>query len=273
MFEDSGLHSRNPRYVKNTHLAVFKITEKNGARLNFVPVVVQNTEGGKHAEENCLLELEIFLIKMKKTRTYLDVSVEMFINFSPCYKCSPLIIAFICSLKELDISVTFEIFFPHLYRIRKTICLSKNCSHLPSEEEHFRQARGLKDLFVNGIHLKTFDEGIWQRLAGSLGFFPSIYYLKGRKRTGVLPRTFVKSLGIRSRNRPISLMISIRLNGLVAEVAQLVSSALVADNNNVAQLYHFLWLKHQVQLTRSRGGIDEFNRPPLDVSSNDPLAL
>lgn len=160
----SGLHVRWPmkRRVINDVYAVVQL-QLPGAQ-NPVLFVAKNDLHVRHAEEIMISILRSHLIKLMSTASpVVDAAIKIWINFSPCYKCSKKILQFIEEMRKRNIYLSVEIMFPFLYKIRRAYCVD-NCSHnLPSPQDHDRNVKGLLSLkHEGGVFLKTFDAEEWR---------------------------------------------------------------------------------------------------------------
>ena len=123
-----------------------------------------------HAEENLIVKLSAFLLRLRDApgggieRIVTGVTVTIWINYSPCFECSPRLEDFIHEMRNKNVHMSMEIVFPHPYRIPLPTELH-NCQH----DLNLKTLRGLLRLKSLGVFLKTFDEEEWRRLGEVLG--------------------------------------------------------------------------------------------------------
>ena len=170
-FIHSGLHVRWPikwRVIKDVY-AVVQL-QLPGVK-NPVLFEAKNRLHFRHAEEIMISILRSHFIKLMSTASpVIDATIKIWINFSPCYKCSEKILQFIEEMKKGNIYLSVEIIFPFLYKIRRAYCVD-NCSHnLPSQQDHNRNVEGLLSLkHGGGVFLKTFVAEEWRKFGEVMG--------------------------------------------------------------------------------------------------------
>ena len=120
-----------------------------------------------HAEENLIVKLSAFLLRLRDTGGGMvtGVTVTVWINFSPCFECSPRLEEFILEMIKKNVDMSMKIVFPHLYRIPLPTELHNCQRDLPLKT--LRGLLRLERLVVLG--LKTFDEEEWRSLGEVLG--------------------------------------------------------------------------------------------------------
>lgn len=125
-------------------------------------------------------------------------SIKMYVNNSPCQKCSEKISKFLGTIKsEHRKDLKIELVFSRFYRVR----LPSNeenphyTGRLPSREEHEAQVEGLKTLSRHGVDLRTFNTEDWRDLEKTLGV-DSVNCLE--KRCDLLRKDFEKVMGLTS---------------------------------------------------------------------------
>ena len=163
----SGLHVSGwpiKRRVINDVYAVVQL-QLPGVK-NPVLFVAEN-DHSHHAEENMISQLNKL---MSTALPVVNTTIKIWINFSPCYKCSEKILEFIKEMRKRGIYLSIEIIFPFLYKIRRAYCVD-NCSHkLPSPKDHGRNVKGLLSLkHGGGVFLKTFDAEEWRKFGEVMG--------------------------------------------------------------------------------------------------------
>ena len=169
-FIHSGLHPiwpDRPRFIEDVY-AVAQVRVLGSAT---VTIFARNEKRSPttrpiHAEENLIVKLRAFLLRLRDTGGGIvtAVTVTVWINFSPCFQCSYRLINFIHEMNTKKVNMSVEIVFPYLYRVRRGYC-ERHCRHtLPSEIDHARNVQGLRRLRRAGVFLKTFDEEEWIRL-------------------------------------------------------------------------------------------------------------
>ena len=99
------------------------------------------------------------------------LSVKVFLNNSPCGRCSSRILDFLKRIAvELDLAVSLEIVFSSIYKIWRPSC--ENCSHRKidpnTDSDHEYNVGGLRRLMDGGVKLRPFLEEDWRQLASSL---------------------------------------------------------------------------------------------------------
>jgi APOBEC-like N-terminal domain. len=153
-FYDSGLHARNNKgtRTKNWPRETVCIFETDYHQ----PKIVKNIPWREHAERimlDYLMELESDVVKV-------------FMNYSPCHRCTEKLINFI-----KDSEMEMEIYFVQLYHISRRSCKQNycTCTKLPwwfinANEEN---ERGLQQLSKYAL-LQNFTETQWEELASLL---------------------------------------------------------------------------------------------------------
>lgn len=136
----SGLHDiSDPQNITDVY-AVAEITTQDGCGSEPEIIIGQNQRPRIHAETDLIEKLRTFFVTSQTI-----VNIKIWINFSPCHKCSQELLSFYQD-KRLSIG-SLIIVFPFLYRIT-----------LPKSVE------GLRTLKSNGIFLSTFSSEDWEQL-------------------------------------------------------------------------------------------------------------
>ena len=136
----SGLHDiLNPRNITVVY-AVAEITTQDGCGSEPEIIIGKNQQHHFHAETDLINKLYSFFVTSQRI-----VNIKIWINFSPCHRCSQKLSSFYQD-KCLSID-SLVIVFPFLYRIT-----------LPKSVE------GLQTLKSNGISLSTFSSEDWKQL-------------------------------------------------------------------------------------------------------------
>lgn len=170
IFIHSGLHAKwpnKPKYI----IDVYAIAEIKLPGAANIIIMAKNDRGRYHAEENLINKLRRHLESTSPRggrRPIVDVTVKIWINFSPCYRCSRRILNFIEEMRRRNIYMSVEIVFPCLYRIRRNYC-EDNCyphqHNLPSQQDHDSNVKGLLNLkHDGGVFLKVFNDEEWRKL-------------------------------------------------------------------------------------------------------------
>ena len=175
-FQSSGLHGQQ---FQHTHKAyAVAVYRENGRKVTHF----ERNTWVSHAEKEMIKHLEDVL---EDERLRSEV-IRLYVNFSPCFECSRLIIDFLERAEQFyETDLSLEIIFSHLYKIRRPSCVdgshSKN-HQLPDVTSHNRNLQGLRRLSVWGVDLRPFTEKDWQKFAAllSLPFRRSEYCNSGR---------------------------------------------------------------------------------------------
>lgn len=141
----------------------------------------QNEAKGKHAEELLMKGLS----KVLSDSSWGQLSrMRMYINVSPCWKCSKKIIDFYCEARDKNYPRCMEIVFAAPYKWRRESCVICNCRHkLPTPEDHNKMMEWLWELRnVYGIIVRTFAKQDWELFAKNFGITDFNYDEHPRKR-------------------------------------------------------------------------------------------
>lgn len=150
---------------------------------------VVKSSKGKHAEDKVITQLKSLLDGKK-------LSIKMYVNNSPCQKCSEKISKFLGTIKSEH---RIELVFSRFYRVRRPS--NEENPHytgrLPSKKQHKDQVEGLKTLSRHGVDLRTFNTEDWRDLAKTLGVNPVNVKCR-EKRCDLLRKDFEKVMGLTS---------------------------------------------------------------------------
>ena len=175
-FIHSGLHP-NPPFVGDVY-AVAQVTALRDGSNDTVtkPIFAKNDTSSPaihiHAEKTLIFNLHAFLLRLQDAPgggIATCFTVTIWINFSPCYRCSRRFLKFIDVMRKKEVDMSMEIIFPHFYKIRRDYCVQNQCQHnLPSETDHRKNVGGLLRLTRGGVVLKTFNGEEWKMLGKAL---------------------------------------------------------------------------------------------------------
>lgn len=134
----SGLHIPHPPKINDVY-AVAEITSQDGRGARGI-IIGKNQRGVIHAERDLINKLRSFFNTSQGI-----VNIKIWINFSPCHRCSEKLLSF---FQEKIMYINSRIIvFPFLYRIHER-----------------RNVVGLKQLELSGISLSTFSKADWAKL-------------------------------------------------------------------------------------------------------------
>ena len=135
----SGIRFQNSPNITDVY-AVAELTTRDGRGARLEITIGKNQRGVIHAEKDLINKLRSFFDTSPRI-----VNIKIWINFSPCHRCSEKLLSF---FQEKIMYINSRIIvFPFLYRI-----------HEP------RNVVGLQKLKLSGISLSTFTEADWAKL-------------------------------------------------------------------------------------------------------------
>ena len=141
------------------------------------PFVVRNQVHGTHSEQKLTDELKQYLERENRSvlpteQRVTAVQLKLFLNYSPCSKCSFYLIKFINDCRsKFNLEISLEVVFSGIYKIERPSCKRGECGEkhkrLPSDVME-ANITGLKSLNQHGAKLRTFDQRDWSELASIL---------------------------------------------------------------------------------------------------------
>ncbi|KAK7481422.1 hypothetical protein BaRGS_00027378 [Batillaria attramentaria] len=213
-FINSGLHG--PDRVVSHRVYALTICCLDGV----LTTVCKKNNKRHHAEHNLLSYLKEMIV----SRSLCSQKLTLYVNYSPCYNCSDMIVKFIQSAKvEHGIDIQFVIIFPTFYKIRRPSCEDKCLHKLPSIEDHNSSLKGLKRLEKSGVTLRPVNAADWQVLAANLDVHDFIYDGSAREREDAgFQKDFqqVMDTTIDGVNDPVNMFNNVRLRSAYAPEAE-----------------------------------------------------
>lgn len=147
-----------------------------------------------HAEEAIISYLESLLMK----KTLWPPKITLFLNASPCHRCSQQIINFLdIARQQHGVDLLIEVVFSTFYRVRRPSCEENPAchGHLPSYLHHKSQVEGLTKLYLTeGIVLRTFESEDWQDLGYCL-HVPNYDFSNREKEDNLIRKDFEQLFG------------------------------------------------------------------------------
>jgi len=158
MFVESGLQGPLFKEIRDVFL-IAEIPLPDGSKKI---LICRNMTSVYHAEEDFIRQLKIFC---QKSKLALGTVVKIWINFSPCSRCSKRLMDFQASIGQ---RVSFRLVFAYLFMIKRP---SQADQSRVSDKTHMENVKGLHQLLLMQSEntLLPFNEQECQNLAQVLG--------------------------------------------------------------------------------------------------------